>query len=74
MSFSSPRLVHGNYYGTLTCEVVPWRRDGWGVIVDIDVQGARQIWEKVGDHISVFVRASSLDAYEQRMRARGHGQ
>jgi len=69
--FLESALVHGHYYGTLVKEVLPWRRQGWGVIIDIDVQGARQIWEKVDDHVSVFVRTPTLEAYEQRLRARG---
>jgi guanylate kinase len=69
--FLESALVHGNYYGTLVREVVPWRHQGWGVVIDIDVQGARQIWDKVADHVSVFVRTPSLAAYEQRLRARG---
>src|SRR2546428_208305 len=32
--------VHGNYYGTLLCEVTPFREQGTGVLLDIDVQGA----------------------------------
>src|SRR5688500_624636 len=31
--------VHGRYYGTLQGEVEPYRRQGIGVILDIDVQG-----------------------------------
>src|SRR5437868_13944926 len=31
--------VHGNYYGTLTREVQPYREQGIGVLLDIDVQG-----------------------------------
>ena len=32
--------VFGNYYGTLRNEVEPYRQQGIGVILDIDVQGA----------------------------------
>src|SRR5262245_32854062 len=35
--------VHGNCYGTLRREVEPYREQGWGVILDIDVQGAAQV-------------------------------
>lgn len=63
--------VHGNYYGTLAGEVGPFRDAGWGVILDIDVQGARQVWERCPEHVSIFVRTSTLDAYEERLRKRG---
>src|SRR4051812_38713090 len=33
--------VHGHYYGTPRSEVEPYRAQGIGVILDIDVQGAR---------------------------------
>lgn len=70
--FLEHALVHGDhYYGTLAREVEPFRQQGVGVILDIDVQGARQVWAKVPDHLSVFVRAGSLAAYEDRLRKRG---
>ena len=63
-------LVHGNYYGTLQREVEPYLQKGIGVILDIDVQGASQVRVKYPDHCSVFIRASSLEIYEQRLRDR----
>ncbi|MCF7854208.1 MAG: guanylate kinase, partial [Candidatus Pacebacteria bacterium] len=35
--------VHGNMYGTLRSEVEEYVSSGQGVLLDIDVQGARQI-------------------------------
>src|SRR5262245_38390903 len=35
--------VFGHYYGTLRREVEPYREQGVGVILDIDVQGASQV-------------------------------
>ncbi len=64
-------LVHGNYYGTLQREVGPYLQKGIGVILDIDVQGASQVRAKCPDHCSVFIRASSLEIYEHRLRSRG---
>jgi guanylate kinase len=63
--------VHGNYYGTLRREVEPFRRQGTLVILDIDVQGARQIRQQCPDAVTVFLQTSSLDTYEQRLRKRG---
>lgn len=63
--------VHGNYYGTLEREVEPHRASGQGVILDIDVQGAALVREKLPDHVSVFVYTASLDDYEKRLRKRG---
>lgn len=63
--------VHGHYYGTLAREVAPYREQGVGVILDIDVQGARQVWEKCHDHVSIFVCTTNFSAYEERLRGRG---
>jgi guanylate kinase len=63
--------VHGNYYGTLRSEVEPYRERGDGVILDIDVQGADEVKRRCPDCVTVFLRASSWDAYEQRLRRRG---
>ena len=63
--------VHGNCYGTLRREVEKPREQGKGLILDIDVQGAAQVRKVCADAVTIFLRASSLDAYEQRLRKRG---
>jgi guanylate kinase len=70
-AFLEHAQVHGNYYGTLQSEVEPYLQKGIGVILDIDVQGASQVRAKYPVNCSIFVRASSLDMYEQRLRSRG---
>ena len=61
----------GNLYGTLAGEVEPYRRRGIGVILEIDSQGWEQVQREYPDAYSIFVMASSIAAYEQRLRARG---
>jgi guanylate kinase len=63
--------VHGSLYGTLRSEVDPYRAQGIGVILDIDVQGAAQVRRFYPDCVSIFLRTSSLQAYEARLRQRG---
>ena len=63
--------VHGARYGTLRREVESYRERGVGVLLEIDVQGAAQIRARYPDCVSIFLRASSLAAYEQRLRKRG---
>jgi guanylate kinase len=63
--------VHGNRYGTLKSEVEPFVRQGLCVILEIDVQGARQIRRQYPDCLMVFLRTSSLAEYERRLRQRG---
>jgi guanylate kinase len=66
-------VVHGrDYYGTPRAEVEPYREQGVGVILVIDVQGAEQIRRLYpGDHLSVFLTAGPPEEYERRLRARG---
>jgi guanylate kinase len=40
------------------------------VLLDIDVQGWQQVRRLCPDAVSVFVRASSLEEYEKRLRSR----
>jgi guanylate kinase len=70
-SFLEHAKVHGCYYGTLRSEVDPFRAGGVGVVLDIDVQGAAQVRRQCPDQVSVFLRTSSWEAYEERLRKRG---
>jgi len=63
--------VHGHFYGTLKEEVEPYRAQGIGVILDIDVQGRRQVCRQVPETVSIFLRTSLPGIYEERLRKRG---
>ena len=69
-AFLESAEVHGQYYGTLKREVEPYREQGKGVILDIDVQGAAQIRRLCPDSVSIFLRAPTPDTYEERLRRR----
>src|SRR5262245_44514017 len=60
--------VHGQLYGTLRREVEPFRRQGTGVVLDIDVQGGAAVRRACPDAVSVFLRTTSLDILAQRLR------
>ena len=45
-------------------------RDGYDLVLDIDVQGARQLKEKIPAAVSIFVLAPSRQVLEERLRAR----
>lgn len=62
--------VFGNHYGTHREVVEQARREGKDLILDIDVQGARQLKEGIPEAVSVFILAPSRDILEQRLRAR----
>jgi guanylate kinase len=62
--------VYGNLYGTLKSEVEPYRRRGLAVLLEIDVNGWEQVKHHCPEVIAIFLRASSLDVYEERLRKR----
>lgn len=64
--------VHGNYYGTSRQAVEQSLSRGKDIILDIDVQGARQLREKTGkEAVFVFIAPPSLEELESRLRKRG---
>jgi guanylate kinase len=64
--------VHGNFYGTSSYAVKEITEQGKDIILDIDVQGARQVKEKVGDRgVYIFISPPSLQELERRLVNRG---
>ena len=62
--------VFGNYYGTARCFLREAERNGHDLLLDIDVQGAEQIKEKLPDAISIFVLPPDRKTLEWRLRKR----
>lgn len=63
--------VFGNYYGTHQSELDFAARDGYDLVLDIDVQGAAQLKRKIPDAVTIFILAPSREILEQRLRSRG---
>lgn len=63
--------VHDNCYGTSAAFVQERLAAGQSVLLDIDVQGGRQIMDCGLDCVSIFIMAPSLTVLEQRLRGRG---
>jgi len=64
--------VHGNLYGTSNKAVKALIEDGKDVILDIDVQGARQVKDKLKDKgVFVFISPPSLEELKKRLAGRG---
>ncbi len=61
----------GHWYGTLWDEVRPSRGDQKWVILDIDVDGAAKVCSQYPDLPTIFLRPSSEQELERRLRARG---
>jgi guanylate kinase len=62
--------VFGNYYGTHHSILDRARSEHKDLVLDIDVQGARQLKGKIPDAVSIFILAPSRQILEQRLRAR----
>ncbi len=64
-------VFHGNRYGTPATWVEQQRGDGRDVVLEIDVQGAAQVKERVPDAVLILLAPPSLDDLESRLRGRG---
>jgi guanylate kinase len=62
--------VFGHLYGTHRGVLERARAEGKDVILDIDVQGARQLKQALPDAVTIFVLAPSKTVLEQRLRLR----
>ena len=68
--------VHDNYYGTLREAVIEQLRAGVDVMLDIDVQGARQVRADTNEEIQtsvadVFIMPPSMEELRRRLTKRG---
>jgi guanylate kinase len=63
--------VHGEYYGTDRRKVDEWLSAGKDVLLDIDVQGARQVRCVFPAACNIFILPPSWGLLEQRLQARG---
>lgn len=63
--------VHGNYYGTPRQNLEDARTRGRFLILDIDVQGSRQVRKAVPDAVSIFVLPPSGQELARRLASRG---
>ena len=70
-AFLESANVHGFYYATLKSFVDEKTCSGISVILDIDVQGFKQVKKTSQDNVSIFVLPPSLEELEQRLFNRG---
>lgn len=61
----------GDWYGTLRGEVAPRLAAGKWVVLEIDVQGTLAVLQHYPDALTIFIRPSSIDELERRLRLRG---
>jgi len=63
--------VFGNYYGTARRFLREAEQKGHDLLLDIDVQGAAQIQQKLPDATSIFILPPNRKRLEERLRKRG---
>ncbi len=63
--------VHENYYGTSKELVTARLNNGSSLILDIDVQGARQVMKSDIDMVTVFIMPPSIEVLCRRLENRG---
>ncbi len=63
--------VYDRAYGTPRAPVATALAEGRSILLDIDVQGARQVRAKMPQAVSVFILPPSVASMEARLRARG---
>lgn len=68
--FLEHAVVFGNYYGTSRLALEQAVAEGKDLVLDIDVQGARQLKVSLPEAVSIFVLPPSRKILEQRLRAR----
>jgi guanylate kinase len=61
----------GNMYGTLRSELERRAQERSPVVLEIEVQGARQVREAIPEAVAVFIAPPSLDALRARLVGRG---
>ena len=67
-------LEHAEYvknrYGTPRAYVQQQLEDGKNVVLDIEIQGARQVRRKMPEAVLIFIAPPSLEELERRLRGR----
>ncbi|MBQ2643993.1 guanylate kinase [bacterium] len=61
----------GNMYGTNKNRVLEMLSQGKNVLLEIEVQGAKQIKQKIPEAVSIFILPPSKEELEKRLRNRG---
>jgi guanylate kinase len=61
---------HGYWYGTLWSQITSGLADGNWVVLEIDVHGARAVAARFTNTITIFLRPSTREELERRLRSR----
>ncbi len=61
----------GNFYGTPKQPVINCIEKGQDMLIEVDVNGATKIREKMPDAVSIFIMPPSLEILKKRLTGRG---
>ena len=64
-------VVHGNYYGTSADFLNRSLSDGRDILLDLDIQGTRQLLARYPNTVAIFILPPSLAVLQERLEARG---
>ncbi|HKL09879.1 MAG TPA: guanylate kinase [Clostridia bacterium] len=70
-AFLEHAKVYGNMYGTTRNTVMSKINEGIDVLLEIEMQGAKQVKEKYPDGIYIFILPPSLNDLKKRIEKRG---
>ncbi len=63
--------VYDNFYGTSSSGLKDLTASGLDVLMDVDIQGGRNIKNRFPDSVLIFLLPPSLEELERRLRKRG---
>ncbi len=66
--------VFGNLYGTACHSLMDAKSEGKDLLLDIDVQGAKQVRERMLDAVSIFVMPPNPEVLAMRLRNRSRAE
>lgn len=69
--FLEHAVYSGHRYGTLRTEVTDRLDDGRSVVLEIEVQGARQVRDSMPEAVQIFIEPPGFEALGERLTGRG---
>ena len=72
--FLEHATVFGDYYGTARRFLADATAKGKDLVLDIDVQGAGQVKQKMPEAVSIFILPPSRDVLERRLKNRSQAE
>lgn len=68
--FAEWAMVHGNLYGTSVDRLKKLSKEGLDILLDIDVQGARQVKNSYRNAVYIFILPPSMEILKRRLMKR----